>query len=77
MSSVWLVVYKVMATVLMVSLTLAHVFHNLERLGWKWLIFLTNQGMLLIILHNVLHIYLITRWKCFSPHLPLFLNKKL
>ena len=57
----WFLVYKVMATVLIVALTLADVVHNLDGLGWKWSIFLTKQGMLLIILHNVLHIYLIAR----------------
>ena len=75
-SSVWLLVYKVMVTALMASLTVAHMVANLERLGWKWLIFLTNQCMLLIILHNTLHIYLIARWKCFIPNIALFLNKK-
>ena len=60
-SSLWFLVYKVMTTILMVSLTLGHIIHNLERLGWKWLIFLTNQCMVLIILYNALHIYLIAR----------------
>ena len=60
-SSVWFLVYKVTTTILIVSMTLAHIVYNLDSLGWKWLIFLTNQCMVLIILHNALHIYLIAR----------------
>ena len=48
----WFLVYKVMATVLIVALTLADVVHNLDGLGWKWSIFLTKQGMLLISDHT-------------------------
>ena len=60
-SSVWLLAYKVTTTMLMAALTLAHIVYNLDSLGWKWLIFLTNQCMVLIILYNALHIYLIAR----------------
>ena len=59
LSSVWFLTYKVLVTVLMLTITSAHIAINLHRLGWKWIIFLTNQGLLLIILHNILHLTLI------------------
>ena len=59
--SAWFISYKLLVTVLTVSLTAAHIVSTTERLGSKWLIFLTNQGMLLIILHNLLHLYIIVR----------------
>ena len=60
-SSVWFIIYKVLVTILMLSITSAHIAINLDRLGWKWIIFLTNQGLILIILHNILHLFLVLR----------------
>ena len=70
--SLWYITYKVFITILLCCLTTAHVVSTVDRLGTKWLIFLTNQGMLLLILHNLVHLFIIMKKRLFpSPlHLP-------
>ena len=55
-TSAWFIVYKVLVTILLLSATSTHISHHLQMLGWKWLIFLTHQGLALLILHHVLHL---------------------
>ena len=58
----WLVVYKILSCVLLTSLTIGHIYSTLHRLGLKWLIFLTNQGMICIIIYNFIHTIIIVRY---------------
>ena len=60
-SSSWFIVYKVLVSLLFISAAFTHIALHLQRFGWKWFVFLTNQGLSLIILHHILHLSAVLR----------------
>ena len=74
--SLWYICYKALLCIVLCVFTVSHILSTLDRLGSKWLIFLTNQGMMLLILHNLLHTAIIIKKRIIpsngsSPSLPL------
>jgi len=58
------ILYAVLTSLVLLGVTLGHIYSTRERLGAKWLIFLTNQCMLLIIANNLLLSCILLRQRC-------------
>ena len=74
--SCFYVMYRLGMAIIMVAAMIAYVLREMEELGYKMMIYLTNQGFFLLTLHHVLFALIVVyRLMGFKPKEMTFMYK--
>ena len=66
--SLWYVAYRILIALFMLVGVLCHFVSTLDTLGIKWFIYMTNQGISLLVLHYLVYAGVVVGRRLGAPH---------
>ena len=66
--SLWYVIYRIAIALFMLVGVLCHFVSTLDTLGTKWFIYMTNQGISLLVVHYLVYAGVVVGRRIGSPH---------
>jgi len=66
--SLWYVIYRISIALFMLIGTLCHFVSTIDTLGIKWFIYMTNQGISLLVLHYLVYAGVVVGRRIGAPH---------
>ena len=66
--SLWYVIYRIAIALFMLVGVLCHFVSTLDTLGIKWFIYMTNQGISLLVLHYLVYAGVVVGRRLGAPH---------
>ena len=66
--SLWYVIYRIAIALFMLTGVLCHFVSTLDTLGIKWFIYMTNQGISLLVLHYLVYAGVVVGRRIGAPH---------
>jgi len=66
--SLWYVIYRIAIALFMLVGVLCHFVSTLDTLGIKWFIYMTNQGISLLVLHYLVYAGVVVGRRIGAPH---------